>query len=512
MIKKYLEFIEPLNESYDLILESDVVYSDKFRKTLKKLSDRSELAKKLMDIENKDLPVRSNFFDTISDTNDKLSFIPDSKAQEILKDVEDKVKYVGPYGWLKHSSANNKIFNNIGYKYEEGSTPYSPSSDDIGWAMNRTISTKGYTYVLVKWINETGEELGEGVYNNNKLIPYDERIKEVWSKSRQDVKIGKALRALLKSADISFLDKELEELVNELKSEIGILNNKFSYFDIVKGSDIAHWYKYQNYSLQSGTLGSSCMKDVEEYYFDIYVKNTDVCQLVILKSQKNDEEITARALLWKLNDGNYFMDRVYTIDDSDLNLFREYAKQNGWYSKYYNNSTDDVKAISPSGESNISLLGEISINKGLYRGYPYMDTFKYFSPNIGELSVDRGDYELERTDGELEEDECEYCYGVGEYDCSTCDAIGEYDCDDCDASGEYDCDECDGSGREPAFNKFGSTANIISFGPIPGGLINEENCKKCDGSGKLECTSCEGDGNISCSDCGGDGTHICYNC
>jgi len=90
MIKKYLEFI---NESLELLLESDVVYSDKFRLAIKKISDNqpgSMIAKKLLDLENKDLDVRSNYFDILRDKNDKVSFIPDRKAQEILSDEKEQ--------------------------------------------------------------------------------------------------------------------------------------------------------------------------------------------------------------------------------------------------------------------------------------------------------------------------------------------------------------------------------------------------------------------------------------
>ena len=492
MIKKYLDFVEVLNESYELILESDVVYSDKFRSALKNVSDRSELAKKLMEIENKDLPVRSNFFDILSDTNDKLSFIPDSKAQEILKDIEDKVKYIGPYGWLKHSNVNNKIFNKLGYTYEEGNVPYSPSPDDIGKVINRAISTKGYTYVWVKWENGAGEELGEGVYNNNKLIPYDERIKQVWSKSRQDLKIGRALRALLKSADISFLDKELEELVNQLKAEIGIMNDKFSLFEIVKGNDIAYWYDYNKYYKQSGTLGSSCMKYGEDYYFDIYTSNPSVCQLVILKSEKDKEKIVGRALLWKLTDGNYYMDRIYTNKDSDVNLFREFSKQNGWYYKYHNNSIGDIKAVGPDGEIKIDLSGEVKIKEGYYSGYPYMDTFKWFTPDSGKLSTHSGVYQLENTNGTLEE--CEYCGGSGEHECAECYGSGEVECPDCSGSGREECSECEGSGE---------------YKDSEG---DEKKCSECEGSGEMDCTECYGSGEYECPDCSGYGEVTCYNC
>ena len=76
MLKKYLEFI---NESMELILESDIVYSDKFRLALSKIEN--PLSKTLLGIENKDLDVRSNYFDILMDKNDTVSFIPDRRAQ-----------------------------------------------------------------------------------------------------------------------------------------------------------------------------------------------------------------------------------------------------------------------------------------------------------------------------------------------------------------------------------------------------------------------------------------------
>ena len=118
------------------------------------------------------------------------------------------------------------------------------------------------------------------------------------------------------------------------------MNDRFQYFETITGDDIAYWYNYSNYKERSGTLGSSCMSNVEDYYFDIYTSNPDTCSLVILKSQEDDSKIVGRALLWTLTSGKKFMDRIYTIKDSDVQLFRDWAKENGWYSKYYNNSSD----------------------------------------------------------------------------------------------------------------------------------------------------------------------------
>ena len=111
MIKRYLDFI---GESLEFLLESDVVYSEKFRKVISNIP--SPISNKLLEIENKDLPVRSNYFDIIKDKNDSITFLPDRKAQEILKDNKEVVNFVGgDAGWLKHSESNNDLFTKLGY-------------------------------------------------------------------------------------------------------------------------------------------------------------------------------------------------------------------------------------------------------------------------------------------------------------------------------------------------------------------------------------------------------------
>ena len=189
-IKRYLDFI---NESLNFIVESDVIYSDKFRSVLKKCNDA--VSKKLLDIENKDLNVQSNYFDIVGDKNDTVSFIPDKKAQELS-------------------------------------------------------------------------------------------AKQVWNTNRQEIKVGRAVKAILDAAGETFTDKDIEAFVNKYKATIDQMNNKFSNFEIVTGDDIAYWYNKENYSQKSGTLGDSCMNDHIPKYFEIYTSNPDKCALVIYKDPR----------------------------------------------------------------------------------------------------------------------------------------------------------------------------------------------------------------------------------
>ena len=289
------------------------------------------------------------------------------------------------------------------------------------------------------------------------------------------------------------LDKDLEVFVNQWKATVDKINDRFQYFDVVNGQDIGHWYNYLNYRERNGSLGSSCMSNVDQNYFDIYMTNTDVCQLLILKSEEDDSKIVGRALLWTLSDGKKFVDRIYTIQDSDVQLFREYSKEQDWYYKQHNNSSNLARVITKEGD--MIDLGNmvVIINKGLYEAYPYLDTLKYFNSKKGTLSNQSSEdsYLLESTDGELFR--CEYCGGSGNQTCGNCDGDGYWDCGLCNGSGDVNCEPCSGNGKIE-------------------GEEGEEECDACGGSGKNECRRCGGDGREECDDCSGRGEQSCYEC
>lgn len=484
MISKYFEFI---NESIGLILESDVVYSKMFRSALTKIEN--PISKILLDVENKDLPVTSNYFDIAKGKNDHLSIIPDRKAKEILGDTKEIVRFIGSGGgWLKHSDANKSIFQQLGYEPEGDA--YRPNSSESGEVISKmTSQTSGKVWCYVKFPE------GKGVYNLEKLRVIDEKLKDVWLKNRQEVRIGRAIRALLTIAGESVLDKDLEVFVNQWKATVDKINDRFEYFDVVNGRDIGHWYHYSSNKERSGSLGSSCMSNVDSNYFDIYMTNTDVCKLIILRSVEDDSLIVGRALLWTLTDGKKFVDRIYTIQDSDVQLFRDYARENGWYTKQFNSSSDSGRVNAPDGTQ--VDLGKITVDikAGMYEAYPYLDTLKYFKPKEGTLSnvrTGRGDeYILEDTSGELYR--CEYCGGSGYQTCGECDGDGYFDCHRCIGTGEIECGECDGSGKVE-------------------GDEGEEECAECGGSGNNECSYCDGSGREDCDECSGRGEQSCYEC
>jgi hypothetical protein len=364
-MKKLSRYYQFILES--LILESNVIYSEKFRRALSKIGD-DPIAKSLMGIENKDIDVLSNYFDIPPDKNDVVTFIPDKKAQEILGDKKELVKFTGRKGgWLTHNMEQNRdLFAALGY-VPKGEAIFNPGNVDVGEVVSRVVSpVSGKTFVYVRFAK------GEGVYNQTKIVAAGEDNRQLlWTKNRQEVRVGRAVRALLTANGITdFLDKDIELFVNKFRAIVDIMNDKFAYFEIVSGDALGYWYNKKNYLENKGVLGSSCQSVGRLDWLDIYIKNPDTVQLLILKSEKNPEKITGRALLWTLEDGSKMMDYIYYIKDSDRQLFMEYAKENGWFCRDKDNKTF-VAYLKP-GQT--------------HDKYPSIDTMRYWDFNTGKIS------------------------------------------------------------------------------------------------------------------------------
>jgi hypothetical protein len=156
---------------------------------------------------------------------------------------------------------------------------------------------------------------------------------------------------------------DVEKFSNKFVSVMEYQKNALDHFRIVTGDEeIKHWYSENNYAGQTGQLGQSCMKYIRcGDYFNIYIENPDVCQLLIF-TDPNDK-LLGRALLWKLEDGSNYMDRIYTTRDSYIELFNDWGKENG-YTKHYEKNSPNKLSVRIKGKD--------------YGLYPYMDTFKYF--------------------------------------------------------------------------------------------------------------------------------------
>lgn len=352
MISKYNKFKEDLLLE-GLINESFLYFSPPLRNVISKVG--GEISKELIDIEGKDIKPDITFVDI-----DKEGYLSFTTMRNAAKTLTKAYPHTGEEEW---GNGIDKVDRNaIWMRHQNG------NEDDV------------------------------------------------YNKSRNSVKIGKFINKLLTG---KFKDKDVEEFVNKFKAAI---ENSGEKFEMVEGNDIAFWYKEENYAEHRGTLGSSCMKNMSDRTFDIYNKNPEVCKMLILKE---DNKILGRALIWKLdtikvggtevNGIEYFMDRQYTTKDSDVEKFRNYAKeQKGWVSKANNNHHSFEPIIlhhQDDSERNAIMTVKLKKVEGGneeydYGRYPYVDTFRRYDPKTGILindeeqgSDEEGCYILESTSG-----------------------------------------------------------------------------------------------------------------
>ena len=326
----------------------------------------------------------SNYFDFIFEAVDKkemrLYYSPEFR--EILEKISKKIPWVKILLLAEDSNQISDIYTLI---------DVTDKNDTISFIqVNRILRAEP----------DTKTYPDSDIYFLNRNITNDKN-NDFWKKGRTDIGIGRWLRRVIFDLYKSSIeDRKIEEFVNLYKSTF---DGDESNFEVVKGEDIKKWYFENSYDLIRGQLGNSCMRYYKcQEYFDIYTKNPEVCSLLILKSEQ--DKICGRALLWNLKDGTKYQDRIYTIHDSDRELFNEWADKNG-YSTYQNL----IKTI------------EVQLGDNEYSKYPYMDTFVTYNYKSKVLSSDeslwpdKGYYLLQDTNGGYKADNVVYSDWYDEY-------------------------------------------------------------------------------------------------
>jgi len=235
------------------------------------------------------------------------------------------------------------------------------------------------------------------------------------SNNRTKIKIGRFLRKFISDqsiVDFSISDKDIEDFVNLFKSYFTPDKNKLQ---VIDGDEILKWYLEDNYATtcgnRSGGLWKSCMRQKERNKFMVlYTKNISLCKLLIFLT--DDGQLRARALLWENvvdKDGNSYkvMDRIYSIYDHDIFLFKSWAKENGYITKLEQSAkAEQLFEVDGKGTK---LKLKIKLNNWQLNDYPYLDTFKYFDLYNGWLSNTESfvhQYKLVQCDGSVEREEC----------------------------------------------------------------------------------------------------------
>lgn len=180
-----------------------------------------------------------------------------------------------------------------------------------------------------------------------------------------DMKVGRFLRKIL---PVSTTNKQIEDIVNAFKSQNTYINNLDKYFKVIEGDDIKVWYDEEKYAKNSGNLNGSCMrlKSCQDF-FNIYTETENKVKMLILTNTSG--ELVCRALLWTLDDGNLYMDRIYG-QDYNIRTFVKWGEENG-YALFYNNGTEH--------------LLDITLKVNMKDKFPYLDTFKYMVIEVDDV-------------------------------------------------------------------------------------------------------------------------------
>lgn len=233
------------------------------------------------------------------------------------------------------------------------------------------------------------------IKNNSKPTPI------IWQSSRNEHRLGR----FISKFEIDNDPNSIELFINKYKAEIKSLNN-FDNFDIVEGDLISKYYHHNSYSKGGGPLNKSCMRhDHCQDFFHFYNLNNEKVKMVILYENDKKNKILGRALLWQIDDPKVtLLDRIYTSNDSDINLFIKFAKKNGWLYKS-TQKFDEQKFIDLNGDE-INLNCKIYLKDIEHKYFPYLDTFYFFDKKNNYITNDYNEYKnnkyiikLRSTDG-----------------------------------------------------------------------------------------------------------------
>jgi hypothetical protein len=421
---KLLAYQDYISESIlnQLLLESKLVLSPKFINILSRIKN-NKISDQLISLNRKDVDgIKQNYID-ITDDNDKASFTPDKRAQQLNNNKEDVYKVTQGSRYLTHSDKNNKVFEALGYD-KENNTNWAPDVGTKGLVLNETTRPSGNTYVLFQEYESESPRLS---VLNKQAIELDDDVdnKQIWSTSRNPMNVGRLVRSILTTSGFDFTNIDVEDFVNKYKAMYDFSKDALKQFDVVSGKKIAYWYHQDNYVSGGGTLNNSCMSDVDEEYFDIYSYNDNI-SLVILYGDDGEFDsegnyisdlIKGRAILWTCEiDGTpgKFMDRIYTTLGSDVELFKQYAEKNGWWYKK-TQSMDPEESITDGTNTKTNSVITCKLSDADWESYPYMDTMCYIStsrdivtnqekhPGVDRVARDTGgDYEY--VDEEYDEE------------------------------------------------------------------------------------------------------------
>lgn len=523
MRKKLFGYNDFLLESkIEMLLEAKIRFNDDFVNVLDKMDNVT--ADKLLNMIGKEVDVNTNYIDINIDKEGFVEFIPDDKTEKLPLVVtddgmtytatSDKLNRVGKYKMENigrpHVGQEVKVVKEFTNKHEFFSLFPEDEKTELFLAAISQIYNQNGPMLHISFEDSNG--------THNVLCNPGALKRDISSIKTSQLKIGKFVTAMFTKGGIDFKPTDIEDFVNKYKSVITQMRDKFNNFKIVKGEDIRKSYSVDSYLNTNGSLGNSCMRyDKCQPFLDIYVENEDNVSLIVLMKE---DKVTGRAILWTDEDDRKVMDRIYTNNSADEQLFKDFAKANNFWYKKEQNMYEDTPFVGPNDEEEKWITVHLKAVDHNY--YPYMDSLKFYNPGTGRITNNSDDYEYNLTDTDGGNGSCDECGGNGRLECGDCDGSGEMECGECDGNGENNCGECDGNGNVDCSVCDGEGKEECDYCDGEGesdcsscdgeGTYDDEECSDCGGSGKESCEHCAGEGSRECNPCGGEGTRECREC
>ncbi|NBP56378.1 hypothetical protein EBU71_07570 [bacterium] len=239
----------------------------------------------------------------------------------------------------------------------------------IEWILQKTDIKTNYNFLSPGNTNDKINYLQDRQFQR-----FKETGADLSQRTKIDTTIGRLVRSMLQDNGEAVSETQIEEFVNAYKSA---WNQKFEprQFSIVSGPDINFWYLESNYYAGGKSqLGNSCMRYAKvNPRMNLYSGNPDKVSMFILTdndpSDGGKSKLLARALIWKLDDGKTYVDRIYFNSD-DI-----YEESNNWL---HNKFPSAIHRERSKPDLNISC----TLKNANLPNYPYVDSLFFMEREI----------------------------------------------------------------------------------------------------------------------------------
>lgn len=221
---------------------------------------------------------------------------------------------------------------------------------------------------ILKFIEKSFVKMGLGSSYDNAIknppikVIGEKLIYEHETRGKVNIKVGRYITGFVRLSsmcDDSMVQRVARDVIAEYRPIEEIGND----IKILTGEDVADYYKNVDPS-----CGGSCMTGTSrQNLLDLYRFNDNIKLLTVKLHGKKG---TGRALLWELDSGETFLDRIYPNDGTHVQLVTKYARLNKWLIRsnhYAPGQGGDV--IDPEGNARAAWISVIPMKR-----FPYLDT------------------------------------------------------------------------------------------------------------------------------------------